>query len=90
MTVERVYLTAEEDSPTFAVQLLAATILVAFCCYLLLRWSDVGRMLLIYPELHLFTIAVLVLLGRYTGYRLVELWRFRDLIDKGPSTSDDR
>ena len=90
MTVERFYLTAEEDGPAFAMQLLVATILVAFCCYLVLRWDEVGRMLFIYPELHLFTIAVLVLLGRYTGYRLVELWRFRDLIDKGPDTSDDR
>jgi len=25
---------------------------------------------------------VLVLLGRYSGYRLVELWRFRDLVPR--------
>ena len=26
-----------------------------------------------------FTVVALILVGRYTGYRLTELWRFRDL-----------
>lgn len=80
MTVERFYLTAEEDSPRIATQLLANTIVVAVCCYLVLRWQAVGQVLLIYPELHLITVAVLILLGRYSGYRLNELVRFRDLV----------
>lgn len=79
MTVERFYVTSEEDGPRFAVLLLAGTVLVATCCYGVLRWDAVGDLLLMFPELHLFTLAVLVLLGRYTGYRLTELWRFRDL-----------
>lgn len=79
MTIERFYLTSEEDSPGFAVQLLATTMLVGACCYGVLRWKTVGRLLFTFPEIHFFTIAVLVLLGRYSGYRLTELWRFRDL-----------
>jgi len=79
MTIERFYLTSEEDSLRFALQLLAGTVAVGFCCYLVLRWEEVGRVLLAHPEVHLFTVAVLVLLGRYTGYRLTELWRFRDI-----------
>jgi hypothetical protein len=78
MTIERFYLGAEEDGVRFALQVMAGTVAVAFCCYLVLRWEEVGRLLLAYPELHLFTVAILVLLGRYTGYRLTELWRFRD------------
>jgi hypothetical protein len=78
MTIERFYVTSEEDSMRFAIQLMIATIAVAVCCYLVLRWDQVGEILLKYPELHLFTIAVLILMGRYTGYRLSELWRFRD------------
>jgi hypothetical protein len=78
MTVERYYLTTEEDGPKFAFQLLAGTLLLAFLCYLVLRWDAVGQVLLKYPELHFFTIAILILLGRYTGYRLTELWRFRE------------
>jgi hypothetical protein len=80
MTIERFYLTSEEDSPAFALELLAATLLVGVCCYGVLCWKTVGRLVFTFPELHLFTIAVLVLLGRYSGYRLTELWRFRDLL----------
>ena len=40
-------------------------------------------MLLKFPELHFFTIALLILLGRYTGYRLTELWRFREFGESG-------
>ena len=79
MTVERFYLTSEEDSPAMALYLLATTVLVGLCCYAVLRWDAVGQIVLAYPEVHFFTVAVLVLLGRYSGYRLTELWRFRDL-----------
>jgi hypothetical protein len=79
MTIERFYLTSEEDSPAFALELLAATLVVGACCYGVLRWKAVGNLVFTFPELHLFTIAALVLLGRYSGYRLTELWRFRDL-----------
>ena len=73
----------------FALQLLASTVVVAFCCYLVLRWETVGRLLLIYPEIHFFTVAVLCCMGRYTGYRLTELWRFRDF-DAQPAGVEPR
>lgn len=79
MTIERFFLTSEEDSSVFASQLLAGTLFMAACCYLVLCWGKVGRFFLAFPEAHLFTIAILVVLGRYAGYRLSELWRFRDL-----------
>ncbi len=79
MTIERFHVTSEEDSFRFALQLMAGTVVVGFCCYLVLRWEAVGRVLLAHPEVHLFTVAALVLLGRYAGYRLSELLRFRDL-----------
>ncbi|MGI9429322.1 MAG: 7TM domain-containing protein [Bythopirellula sp.] len=79
--IERFYVTSEEDSPGFAVQLVLGTIVVAAFCYLLLRWEYIGQLVLIYPEIHLFTIAAFVLIGRYSGYRLTELWRFRDLVN---------
>jgi len=83
MTIERFYVTSEEDSFRFALQLMAGTVIVGFCCYLVLRWETVGHALLTHPEVHLFTVASLVLLGRYTGYRLSELLRFRDLSSPG-------
>ena len=81
MLIERFYLTVEEDSTRFALQLLGGTLLVAFCCYLTLGWEKVGQILLVYPEIHFFTVAALIMIGRYTGYRLTELWRFRNMVD---------
>ena len=47
MIVERFYVTTEEDSPRFAVQLLIGTLLVAACCYAVLCWDEVGRWILL-------------------------------------------
>ncbi|QEG33316.1 7TM domain-containing protein [Bythopirellula goksoeyrii] len=78
--IERYFVTTEEDGMAFAMQLVVGTAVVAACCYLILGWKQIGALLLIYPELHFFTIAAFIWIGRYSGYRLVELWRFRDMV----------
>jgi len=83
MLIERFHVTVEEDGTIYAAQLALGTLLVALLCFAVLRWSDVGNFVLVYPEAHFFTIAVFILLGRYAGYRLTELWRFRDLVEPG-------
>ena len=35
------------------------------------------HLIFVFPELLLVILAMTLLLGRYTGYRLTELWRFR-------------
>ncbi len=79
MTIERLYLSNVEEGSFTAFQLMLGTVFVSFCCYLTLSWKAVGTIILHYPESHFFTLALLVMLGRYTGYRLTELYRFRDL-----------
>lgn len=79
MIVERFYVANEEEGTAYLPQLLAGTLVVAFFCYLILNWQVAGQLLLRYPELHFFTMAALILLGGYRGYRLMEVWRFRDL-----------
>lgn len=78
--IERFYVTTEEDGAGFAIQLAAGTLCVSAVCYLVLGWDQVGKMILVYPEVHLITIALFIAIGRYAGYRLIELWRFRDLV----------
>ncbi len=80
MTVERFYVATAEDGVRAALKLMLGTILVSFCCYLTLRWHHVGALVFRFPEIHLMTLAAFVFLGRYTGYRITELWRFRDLV----------
>jgi transglutaminase-like putative cysteine protease len=81
MLIERFHVSAEEDGLMHTIQLAAGTLLVAVLCYLILGSERVGDWVLTYPEAHFFTISVFVALGRYAGYRLTELWRFRDLIE---------
>lgn len=81
MLVERFYLTTQEGGTAAALEHLAGTAVVGFFCYLILRWETVARLLLAYPEAHFFTVAAMVLIGRYTGYQLLEAWRFRDAVD---------
>ncbi len=78
--IERFFVTSEEDGTAFAIQIVIGTFVVAAFCYLILSWEEIGQILLIYPELHFFTIAAFIWIGRYSGYRLVELWRFRDMV----------
>jgi len=85
MLVERFYVCREEDGPRIAWRLLAGTVFVAGCCLLLLRWQWLGGAFLSYPELVLLVASGLLLVGRYSGYRLGELIRFRDLaLPAGP------
>lgn len=79
--IERFHVTVEEDGLIFALKLSAGTLAVAVLCYMMLNWEEVGAWVLTYPEVHFFTIAAFILLGRYAGYRLTELWRFRDLVE---------
>ena len=80
--IERFFVTTEEDGTGYALQLVLGTVVVAAFCFLLLRWDYVGQKILIYPEVHFLTIAAFILIGRYSGYRLTELWRFRDLVQE--------
>lgn len=83
LMIERWHITAEEDGPNVAFRRFSGTMLVAVCCYMVLRWKSLGQLALSFPEGQLFVAALLVCLGRYTGYRLTELWRFRRFMDAG-------
>ncbi len=86
MLIERFYVTTEEDGLMYTVQLAAGTLMVAALVYAILAWYEVGQFVLVYPESHLYTIAVFIVLGRYAGYRITELWRFRDLVSASEKT----
>ncbi len=81
--IERFHVSADEDGILYTVKLAVGTLLVALLCYLVLVSEEVGEFVLTYPEAHFYTIAAFIMLGRYAGYRLTELWRFRDLIGPG-------
>ena len=55
------------------------TILVALLCVFIIQWPLFQSMILAYPELILLTIFINVFLGRWTGLRIVEYFRFREV-----------
>ena len=57
---------------------------MAAACWALLAWPVLGRLALRFPEAELIVAAALLAVGRYGGYRLTELWRFRELAEGPP------
>lgn len=55
------------------------TVLAALVCVFIVQLSFLQSLILAYPELILLTIVINVFLGRWTGLRLVEYFRFREV-----------
>jgi hypothetical protein len=68
-----------EQGLVAAVLGIGETILAALVCVFIVQWGVFQSMILAYPELILLTIVVDVMLGRWTGLRLVEYFRFREV-----------
>jgi hypothetical protein len=79
MTIERFFVVIEEDGLRRALITSAGSTAVSVIAYLVLQWERLQILFFVYPELMLAVAALQVLIGRYTGYRLSELFRFRNL-----------
>lgn len=55
------------------------TVLASLLCVLIVQSSLLQSLALAYPELILLTLLINVILGRWTGLRLVEYFRFREV-----------
>ncbi len=78
-TIERLSILWEEDGPREVGIQLFGTLLVASLAYFLMTNPYIEHWTFNFPELMLCVLAVILLLGQYTGYRLSELMRFRHL-----------
>ncbi|ACL74009.1 conserved hypothetical protein [Thioalkalivibrio sulfidiphilus HL-EbGr7] len=79
MTIERMSLVWEEHSPADAIKQGLGSLAVAAVSYLIMINRQLEHLIFVFPELLLIVLALTLLLGRYTGYRLTELLRFRAL-----------
>jgi hypothetical protein len=80
MTIERMSIVWEERGAYEAIQEGTGSLLVAALAYLIMGIHWLEHLVFVFPELLLMVIAVTVLVGRYTGYRLLELRRFKALL----------
>lgn len=71
------------SSMSEAVQLTVETLITALVCSLLIGFQPVQKWVLLQPEMVLIGLAFInLLIGKYTGLRLLEWWRFRAIIEK--------
>ena len=79
MAIERMSTVWEERGPRESMLQLLGTMGASAVTFLVMNFSWVQHFALLFPESLLILIAATVLLGRYSGYRLVELPRFKVL-----------
>lgn len=83
MVIERFFVLVEEAGVRVGLQTAAGSAAVSIIAYEIISWEPLQLTFFVYPELLAAVAALQILLGRYTGYRLSELIRFRSL--GGPS-----
>jgi hypothetical protein len=78
--IERFWTLEAEDGTLSSFKALVGTVIISLTISLLLGLPAVAAHMFRYPETLGVIMALQLLLGRYTGYRLSELLRFRDLV----------
>ncbi|MFN3842322.1 MAG: inactive transglutaminase family protein [Rehaibacterium terrae] len=79
MTIERMSVAWEERGGGSAIKEGVGSLVVAALAYLVMNWDPLEHLLFVFPEFLLILFALSLVLGRYSGYRLSELLRFRAL-----------
>jgi hypothetical protein len=79
LTIERFHIIIEEQGTREAFRTAAGSAAVATMTFAIIQFEPLQITFFVYPELLLIVMAAQALLGRYTGYRLTELLRFRQL-----------
>jgi len=79
MTIERMSIVWDERGPYEALMQGAGSFVAAGIAYAVMFNRFLGHLAFVFPELLLVLLAATLLLGRYAGYRLSELLRFKVL-----------
>jgi len=79
MTIERMSITWEENGGQAALTQGLGSLIVACLGYLVMTNEHLEYLMFAFPEFLLVILGLCIWMGRYTGYRVSELLRFRDL-----------
>ena len=79
MTIERMSVVWEERGAADAIRAGLGSLLVAVAAYTFMGMAWLEHLIFTFPELLLVILALVLIAGRYTGYRLTELRRFKEL-----------
>ncbi|HEB71858.1 MAG TPA: hypothetical protein ENI77_04490 [Nitrospirae bacterium] len=81
MTIEKICIVWEEMGALEASTQAFGSLLAASLSFMVMSIRYVQHIMFVFPEVLLIILAVTILLGRYSGYRLFELYRFRYLAE---------
>lgn len=62
------------------VRVLSETLVISVCSYGIISWDSLQVLLLSHPEILILFIVANVFMGRFTGLRLMEYFRFREIL----------
>jgi len=79
MIIERFFIVIEESGLKEGLRMALGSAAVSIIAYAIISWEALQLTFFVFPELLAAVAALQILLGRYTGYRLSELIRFRSL-----------
>ncbi len=79
MTIERMSVMWEERGAADAMRAGLGSLFVAIAAYIFMGMAWLEHLIFTFPEMLLVILAIVLLSGRYTGYRLTELRRFKEL-----------
>ena len=81
MVIERMSVIWEESGAGQALKEGLGSLSVAILGYLVMKNEYLTHLVFLFPESLLILLAVFIMLGRYTGYRLLEIARFKDIVE---------
>lgn len=80
MTIERMSIAWEENGAQAALFQGFGSLVVACFGYLLMTSEQLSYLMFVFPEVLLVILGICILMGSYTGYRLSELIRFKEIL----------
>lgn len=77
MTIERMSITWEERGGAHAIKVAVGTLFAASLAYLLMSVPELAYFIFTFPAVLMILVGFMLAMGRYRGYRLTELFRFK-------------
>lgn len=89
-TIERMSILWEEEGPREVLSQGGGSLMVAVIAYSFMQMTTVGHLTFNFPELNLVILALIMVMGQYTGYKLTELRRFRAMLTQAAAGQEPK
>lgn len=80
--IERASIAWEEDGAKNAIKGIVSSLFVSIITYSIISNHTIRHFMFTFSEINIIILSLVLLVGTYTGYRLTELRRFKQLIEK--------